>query len=384
MLNLTSLLTKLAQQKGSDLHLKINAPPIMRKNSMLSVLQPDIPPLTSEQMQSIIKPVLNEANIEKLKNTGSVDIGYGVKNVGRFRLNVFFQRGSLRLVSRYIPSSIPSFEELNLPAKNIIQIIENNIETGGMILVTGATGTGKSTTLAGIINHINKTYNKHILTLEDPIEFLIRDYHSLITQVELGVDCHDPVVALKSALRQDPDIILFSELRLADIISTSLKLAETGHLVLSTLHTQDAAETINRIINSLPPNHQEITRSILSQTLKAVISQRLLTKKEGEGLIPATEILINSPQVRKAIQDKASTEEIRTIMKKSKTHWGMHTFDYSLIKLLKNNLISEKEALSYSSSPENIKATLAGVQNQDISWMQSEEAENPIPIKKPA
>lgn len=371
-MDLSSLLTTLAREKGSDLHLKVSAPPIMRKNGSLQILQEGLPNLSTEEMNRLIHPVLQGVYLEKLKTNGSVDVGYGIKKVGRFRLNVFFQRGSLRVVARYIPSQILGFEELNLPGQKITKLIENS-RTGGLILVSGATGTGKSTTLAAIINHINKTQNKHILTLEDPIEFLIRDHHSLITQVELGVDCFDPVTALKSALRQDPDIVLFSELRLADTILTALKVAETGHLVFSTIHTQDAAETINRVINSLPPNHQQIARVVLANSLRGVIAQRLLMQKGGKGLIPATEILINSPQVQTAIENTATTDEIRNIMKKSRTHWGMCTFDYSLIELLKKNLITEKEALAHASSRENIKAAITGVQNQDIGWMRSDE-----------
>ena len=375
-MDLSSLLTLLARQKGSDLHLKVSAPPIMRKNGTLQVLQEGLPNLSAEEMNRLIHPVLQELHLEKLKTNGSVDVGYGIRKVGRFRLNVFFQRGSLRVVARYIPSQILGFEELNLPGQKIIKLVESS-RTGGLILVSGATGTGKSTTLAAIIDHINKSQNKHILTLEDPIEFLIRDHHSLITQVELGVDCFDPVTALKSALRQDPDIVLFSELRLADTILTALKVAETGHLVFSTIHTQDAAETINRVINSLPPNHQQIARVVLANSLRGVIAQRLLVQKGGKGLIPATEILINSPQVQKAIESHATTDDIRNIMKKSRSHWGMCTFDYSLIELLKKKQITEKEALSHASSRENIKAAISGVQNQDIGWMRSDEAPAP-------
>ena len=372
-MDLDFLLTLLSEQKASDLHLKAGAPPIMRKNNFLSVLKSDLPILSIDKISQLVQPIITDIHKKKLLEHGSVDIGYGIKGIGRFRFNVFFQRGSIRVVVRHIPINVPNFKELNLPEKKIVKLLEGT-DKGGLILIAGATGSGKSSTLASIINYINKTRNKHIITIEDPIEFLIKDHHSLITQIELGVDCFDPVMAFKSSLRQDPDIILFSEIRLQDTILPALRAAETGHLVLTTIHTQDAAETINRILGSLDPQQEKICRSTLANVLKAVISQRLLMKKDKNGFIPAVEILINTAQVRKAIEESATTEQIRTIMKKSTVHWGMQTFDASLIKLLNKDLISPKEALDNSSSPENIKASLAGVTNQDISWMQLEKS----------
>ena len=383
-MDLDFLLTLLSENKGSDLHLKAGAPPIMRKNNTLSVLKSDLPVLSIDKVSQLVQPIILEIHRKKLLEHGSVDIGYGMKGVGRFRFNVFFQRGSIRVVARHIPINIPSLTDLNLPEKKIVKLLEGT-DKGGLILIAGATGSGKSSTLASIINYINKTKNKHIVTIEDPIEFLIKDHHSLITQIELGVDCFDPVMAFKSVLRQDPDIILFSEIRLQDTILSALRAAETGHLVLTTIHTQDAAETINRILGSLDPQQQKICRSTLANVLKAVISQRLLLKKDKSGFIPAVEILINTAQVRKEIEEEATTEHIRTIMKRSTVHWGMQTFDASLIQLLKNGLISQKEALENASSPENIKASIAGVKNQDISWMEPEDSySSPIKvIKKP-
>ena len=357
-MDINHLLTELTKRGGSDLHLKVGVPPIMRKQSKLCVLSGDFPTIDYQTMEQLILPILNDTQQEKLREQGSVDVGYGLKGVGRFRFNVFFQRGSIRIVIRHIPHDIPTFDELHLP-KKILKIIDK-IERG-LILVAGATGVGKSTTLAAIINHINKTKNKHIITIEDPIEFLIQDHHSLITQREMGVDCYDPDLALKATLRQDPDIILFSELRAKDTITSALTAAETGHLVFSTIHTQEAAETISRILSIFAAEEQNMARLVLSNTLKAVFAQRLIMKKDRSGYIPVVEILINNSIIRQEIQTDPSIEKIRHIMYKSHSHWGMQTFDQHLIKMLKENLISEEEASRHSSSPEKIKMASSGI-----------------------
>ena len=357
-MHIDQLLIKLTQEEGSDLHLKVGAPPIIRKKSKLHILSKDLPIIDHNMINEIILPVLNEIQQEDLRTNGSVDVGYGLKGVGRFRFNIFFQRGTIRVVARRIPHNIPSIDELNLPPQ--ILDITNKLERG-LVLVTGSTGVGKSTTLATLINHINKTKNKHIITIEDPIEFLIQDHYSLITQREMDVDYYDAKVALKSALRQDPDIILFSELRSKDIISIALNAAETGHLVFSTIHTQEASETISRILSVFSAEEQPRVKITLSSVLKVIFSQRLLPKKDKTGYIPAVEILINNPRIKGEIMKNPSTENIRNIMHQSQNHWGMQTFDQHLIKMLKEDLISEKDALQHSSSPEKIKLAAAGV-----------------------
>ncbi len=374
-LNINQLLIELAQKKGSDLHLKVGAPPIMRKEHKLSALNSSLPSISYQVIEQLVLPILSDTHQEKLRSQGSVDIGYGLKEVGRFRFNIFFQRGSLRVVIRRIPHEIPNFKDLNLP-EEILKIV--NKTERGLILIAGATGVGKSTTLATIINHINKTKNKHIITIEDPIEFLIQDYHSLITQRELGVDCYDPNLALKAALRQDPDIILFSELRAKDTIATALNAAETGHLVLSTIHTQEAAEVVNRILSVFSHEEQLGIKLVLSSVLKAIFAQRLLPKKDKSGYIPAVEILINNPRIQKEIEQNASTEKIREIMRQSQSHWGMQIFDQHLIKMLKEGVISEREASRCSSSPEKIKLAASNI-STDINYNQfSENAPKPI------
>ena len=357
-MDINELLLKLNEKGGSDLHLKVGAPPIIRKQSKLYTLDTNLPRIDYQMIEKLIAPIVTDIHYEKLRTHGSVDVGYGLKGVGRFRFNIFFQRGSIRVVIRHIPHIVPTIEELNLP-KEILNIVDETER--GLILVTGATGAGKSTTLAALINHINKTKNKHIITIEDPIEFLIQDHHSLITQREMGVDCYDANLALKAALRQDPDIILFSELRVKDTISTALNAAETGHLVFSTLHTLEAAETISRILSVFSSEEQNGVKLVLASVLKVVFAQRLIQKKDKTNHIPALEILINNPIIQREIETNTSTEKIRHIMGQSQSHWGMQTFDQHLIKMLKAGLISEKEAFRHSSSPEKIKLASSGV-----------------------
>ena len=367
-MDIDKLLTELVHKEGSDLHLKVGAPPIMRKKTKLCTLNSELPIINNHIIDQLLAPILNDHYQEQLREHGSVDLGYGLKGVGRFRFNIFFQRGSIRAAVRHIPHAVPNFKDLNLPTE-ILNIVDK--AERGLILVTGATGTGKSTTLAAIINHINKTKNKHILTIEDPIEFLIQDHHSLITQRELGVDCYDSHLALKAALRQDPDIILFSELRTKDTISTALTAAETGHLIFSTIHTQEAAETINRILSVFSNVEQQSVRLVLSSVLKAIFAQRLIPKKDGTGYIPAVEILINNYRVQKEIEKQNnSTDQIRKIMTESKSHWGMQTFDQHLIQMMKQQLISQKDANRFSTSAEKIKLIASGIsfENQFDKW----------------
>ena len=371
-MDINHLLTELTKRGGSDLHLKVGVPPIMRKQSKLCVLGNDFPTVDYQTMEQLILPVINDTHQEKLRKQGSVDVGYGLKGVGRFRFNIFFQRGSIRIVIRHIPHDIPTFDELNLP-KEILKIIDKTER--GLVLIAGATGVGKSTTLAAIIDHINKTRNKHIITIEDPIEFLIQDHHSLITQREMGVDCYDPNLALKATLRQDPDIILFSELRAKDTITSALNAAETGHLVFSTIHTQEAAETVSRILSVFSGEEQNMAKLVLSNTLRAVFAQRLIIKKDQSGYLPIVEILTNNSIIQREIQTDPSIEKIRHIMHKSHLHWGMQTFDQHLIKMLKSDLISEEEASRNSSSPEKIKMATSGISfdNNFDKWANSKE-----------
>ena len=373
-MDMDSLLMELSQKKGSDLHLKAGAPPIMRKEFKLCILKEGLPAVDYRTIKQLINPILSDIQQEKLRSTGSVDVGYGLRGVGRFRFNVFFQRGTLRVVVRHIPHHIPSIPELNLP-KEIVNIV--NKTERGLILVAGATGVGKSTTLAALINNINQTKNKHIITLEDPIEFLIQDHHSLITQRELGVDYYDSTLALKSALRQDPDIILFSELRSREDILTALRAAETGHLVFSTIHAKESAETILRILNVFPAEDRSTVQLALSSVLRAIFTQRLIPKKDNTShYVPAVEILVNNHRMQNLIESEPSHEKIKLVIEQSRTHYGMQTFDQHLIDMLKKGLISGREATRASSSPEIIKMALAGISTNQDFWSNSDNLSN--------
>ena len=367
-MDLKTLLTLLDKQKASDLHLKVGTAPIVRNNQGLTLLDPGLEPLSHETMESLSSYLLNEKAHEKLNDQGSVDVGYGLPGLGRFRCNISYQRGSLRIVIRRIPYAVPSLKELNLPEK-----LKDIAETSrrGLILITGHTGSGKSTTMASLIDHINHNRSAHILTIEDPIEFLIKDHHSLITQRELDVDFYDPDLALKAALRQDPDIITLSEMRMKDTIKTALIAAETGHLVLSTLHTQDTAESISRILNIFSEDEQPTIRTVLSSVLTAVIGQRLVPKKDGTGLVPAVEIMINNAHLQKEIGKASSTQTFRSIIQQSTVDYGMQSFDQHLAELVKKDIVSEKSAMNQATSRNNLKMMISGISFKNTSKVQT-------------
>jgi twitching motility protein PilT len=286
-----------------------------------------------------------------------VDLAYSVAGLGRFRFNVFQQRGTIGLVLRVIPADIRSIEDLGLPA--VLNKISD--EERGLVLVTGTTGSGKSTTLAAMIDRINKTRSTHIVTVEDPIEFLHRDHKSIINQREVTVDTRSFAQALRSALRQDPDVILVGEMRDFETIETALLAAETGHLVLSTLHTLDATETINRIIAIFPPHQQKQVRLQLASILKAVVSQRLIPRIDGEGRAPAVEVMITTPFIRDFIVDKEKTHLIPGAIAAGTSQYGMQTFGQSIFGLFEQGLVSYEEALRWASNVDEFKLKVQGI-----------------------
>ena len=306
---------------------------------------------------------------QHFKEVFEVDIGYGVSGLGRFRVNIFQQRNSIGIVARVISDSIKSFNELGLPP--ILNSIAD--EMRGLILVTGTTGSGKSTTLAGIVDHINQKRNCHIVTVEDPIEFLHKDKESYVTQREVDVDTRNFAEALRGSLRQDPDVILVGEMRDLETIETALVAAETGHLVLSTLHTLDASETIVRIISAFPPYQQKSIRIQLAGLLKAVVSQRLMKTATGSGRVPAVEVLVSTPLIRDCILHEEKTASIRDAIAAGTSQYGMQTFDQSLFYLYTSGLISLNEALLGSTNPDEFRLRLAGIQN--TTAMAKEEME---------
>lgn len=344
------------QNKASDVHIKAGLPPIFRINGKLVPLKTDIK-LTPQDVSKIAFSIMSPAQKEEFKKKFEVDLAYGVPGLGRFRVNIFQQRGTLAIVFRAISFNIPTFEELNLP--KVVEKISD--EERGLILVTGTTGSGKSTTIASMIDWINSRKTKHIVTIEDPIEYLFRDKKSIISQREIGMDATGFARALRSALRQDPDVIFVGEMRDFETIETALTAAETGHLVLSTLHTLDATETVNRIVSVFPPYQQKQVRLQLASVLRAVISQRLLPRADGKGRVPAVEVLINTAYIKELIIDPDRTREIPDAIAKGYKSYGMQTFDQSLMFLYKKGLISYDVALRNASNPDDFALRVKGI-----------------------
>ena len=357
-MHINDLLKIAVERKASDLHLKVGAFPVIRIDGALIPLS-DMRRLMQEDTIAMAFSIMSARQKEKFKNNFEIDISYNVPNLGRFRCNIFQQRGTVGLVLRVIPARILSIKDLLLPPvlEKICQ------EQRGLVLCTGTTGSGKSTTLAAMIDHINSTRDEHIMTVEDPIEFLHRDKKSLVNQREVDVDTKGFSVALRSALRQDPDVILVGEMRDYETIETALTASETGHLVFSTLHTLDATETINRIIAVFPPHQQKQIRLQLGAVIKAVISLRLMPRADGLGRVPAAEILIRTNYVRECIENKEKTKYIKDAIQQGTSQYGMQTFDQSLYSLYKSGLVTLEEALKRSTNPNEFKLKIQGIQS---------------------
>jgi twitching motility protein PilT len=315
---------------------------------------------------------MNPVQRQRFEEFREADLAYGIPGLGRFRVNAFQQRGTIGIVFRVIPFGVKSMDQLHLP--KVIEKIA--MENRGLILVTGTTGSGKSTTLASMIDYINSNKTCHIMTIEDPIEFLIRDRRSIVNQREIGVDTQSFANALRAALRQDPDVILVGEMRDFETIETALTAAETGHLVMSTLHTLDATETINRIISVFPPYQQKQVRLQLASILKAVISQRLVPRADGRGRVPALEVLVSTARVRECVSDKDRTKELHDAISKGCTTYGMQSFDQSLMSLVKQALVSYEEALKHVSNPDDFALRFRGIAStSDGTWDDFEKDE---------
>jgi twitching motility protein PilT len=350
-------LLKIAVEAGaSDLHLKVGSYPMMRLRGTLTPAA-EAKKLDHEDVVAMSAAVMSTSQRQKFKETQEVDLAYSVPGLGRFRCNIFQQRGTVGLVLRVIPMQIRTVDELGLPP--VLKLIAE--EERGLVLVTGTTGSGKSTTLAAMIDHINKTRSAHVMTVEDPIEFLHRDNRSMVNQREVAVDTRSFAQALRSALRQDPDVILVGEMRDFETIETGLLAAETGHLVFSTLHTLDATETINRIIAVFPPHQQKQIRLQLASVLKAVISQRLMPKADGRGRAPAVEVMISTAFIRDCIVDKDRTHQIHGAIAAGTSQYGMQTFDQSIFGLFQHGLVSYEEALRWASNVDEFKLKVQGI-----------------------
>jgi twitching motility protein PilT len=355
-MHVNDLLKIAVESDASDLHLKVGSYPMLRVRGQLVPAVADHR-LDHEDMVSMAATVLPAGYRERFKENHEVDLAYSVSGLGRFRCNVFQQRGTVGMSFRVIPMKASTIESLDLPP--VLKKIA--AEERGLILVTGTTGSGKSTTLAAMIDEINTTRTNHIITIEDPIEHLHRDNKSIVNQREVGVDTHSFSIALRSALRQDPDVILVGEMRDFETIETALHAAETGHLVLSTLHTLDATETINRIIAVFPPHYQKQVRIQLASVLRAVISMRLMPRADGKGRVPAVEVLIASPFIRECILDKDKTHLIPPAIAQGTSQYGMQTFDQSIFSLGEQGLISYEEALRWASNVDEFKLKMQGI-----------------------
>ncbi len=350
-------LLKVAVERGaSDLHLKVGSYPMMRiRGALIPAIEDKR--LDHEDVVAMTAAIMSTSQRQRFKDAQEVDLAYGVPGLGRFRCNVFQQRGTIGLVLRVIPMRIRTIDELGLPP--VLNTIADNER--GLVLVTGTTGSGKSTTLAALIDHVNRTRCAHVITVEDPIEFLHRDNQSIINQREVSVDTRSFAYALRSALRQDPDVILVGEMRDFETIETGLLAAETGHLVFSTLHTLDATETINRIIAVFPPHQQKQVRLQLASVLKAVISQRLIPKADALGRVPAVEVMVSTAFIRDCIVDKDKTHLISGAIASGTSQYGMQTFDQSIFSLFKQGLVSYEEALRWASNVDEFKLKVQGI-----------------------
>jgi twitching motility protein PilT len=357
MVSVLDKVLQAARQLGaSDVHLKVGLPPIFRVKGDLRTVA-SVPPLTKEAIEEFGRSMMNQRQRELFEKYWDVDLAYSTADGFRYRVNVLQQRGCMGVVMRLIPPNVPPFERLNLPRK----VLDLADEERGLLLVTGITGSGKSTTLAAMVDYINASRAVHIVTIEDPIEYAFKDRRSVINQREIGFDTTSFARALRASLRQDPDVILVGEMRDLETTEIALTAAETGHLVLSTLHTVDAVETINRIVSIYPPHQQDQARLQLCSVIKGVVSQRLVPRADGMGMVPAVEILVSTARVRELIADAHRTREIHEAISTGRDPYGMISFDQSLTELVKNRFVTYEEALAASTNPDDFALFFRGV-----------------------
>ena len=355
-MTLQELLQVLVNKHGSDLHVRAGGPAYIRVDGELIQAAPDaVPPA---EVEAMLKQVAPARALKIFEEKGECDFSFQAGEVARFRVNAYKQRQKLCLAVRFITTQIPTLQELRLPVATLKKISDNS---RGLVLVTGITGAGKSSTLAAMIDYINETRAEHIITIEDPIEFVHKDKKAIVTQREIGEDTATYSDGLKMAMRQDPDVVLIGEMRDLETTQAALTAALTGHLVFGTLHTTDAIQTISRIVDLFPPHQQPLIRVQLAESLRAIVSQRLLASTKG-GRAPAVEILINTPHVRKQIEENKAVEIIQALQKGQ--FYGMQTFNQSLVKLFKDGLASEAEVLAAASSPDDLKLALRGIEQE--------------------
>ncbi len=358
--SLLQTICKTAVRAGaSDVHIKAGQPPLQRVNGQLMIM-PRLPPVDKDHAAKMAWDIMSKSQRERFKRSNDIDFSWAVPGLGRFRVNVFRQRQQIGLVLRAIPGQVKSIDDLGLP--EVLKKIAANRR--GLVLVTGTTGSGKSTTMAAMVEEINRSQPSHILTIEDPIEFTFRDKRAVVNQREVGVDTTDYPTALRAALRQDPDVILVGELRDLDSLEIALSAAETGHLVLSTIHSMNAAETINRVVGFFQPHHQPQVRRQLGSTIKAIISQRLLPRRGG-GRIAALEIMLNSGSIYECIVDPTRTKEIPDLIAQGKDQYGSQTFDQAIYDFYQAKAVNLQDAMRYANSPDNLTLRISGIGTTD-------------------
>ncbi len=362
-MNLRQMLVEMLTKGASDLHLRVGIKPTLRLDGKLNPLNTD--PLTKDEMTAILNQVLSADQQRRFQQRNEMDLALSVTKLGRFRVNLYRQRGTPGIAVRAVNTTVPTFDELTLP-----EVVTKVAEARrGLVIVTGTTGSGKSTTLAAMIEYINETRAENILTIEDPIEFIFRDKSSVISQREVGGDTPSFGSALRHAFRQDPDIIMIGEIRDQDTMSTALTAADTGHLVLTTLHTMNAIETISRIISFFPPHQHQQIRLLLSGTLQSLICQRLLVRSDGPGRVPAVEVLINTASVKEYIIDEIKTPAIIELIESGMIQYGMQSFDQSIMKLYRQGIISYEDAMAQASNPDDFDLRVKGITgSSDRGW----------------
>jgi twitching motility protein PilT len=371
-MELRRILEAMIERGASDLHMRVGSRPSLRIDGTLVPL--DLPPATPKELDQIVEQVLTPTQQEEFARSREIDFGFGIAGLARFRSNFYYQRGTVAMAIRHVPLGVPAIEDLNLPP-----VVEQlALRPRGLILVTGTVGSGKSTTLASMIDSINRRLAKSIVTIEDPIEFIHRDDKSMISQREIGLDTATFGDALRHILRQDPDVILLGEIRDRETMSIGLTAADTGHLVLSTLHTIDAAQTVNRIISFYPPHQHDEVRFLLATSLAAVISLRLIPRASGKGRVPAVEVMVNTPTIREYLLDPSKTLQIKGAIHEGLAQYGMQTFDQSLMKLYIDGLVTLEEAIHASTSPTEFELRIRGIQSSsDAKWASFEKSEKP-------
>ncbi|MBW3628195.1 MAG: type IV pilus twitching motility protein PilT [Gemmatimonadetes bacterium] len=356
-------LEEMVRRRASDLHLKVGLPPVLRLHGEL--LQTGLPALRPEDLRRCSEQILTPAQVEEFATRKEIDFAVGVQGLGRFRVNLFQQRGTFGFAFRAIPFEIPSMRDLQLPDA----VEEIALSARGLVLVTGITGSGKSTSLAAMIRFMNEHRALNIVTIEDPIEFLHRDLKSMISQREVGNDTLSFQEALRHVLRQDPDVVMLGEIRDRESMETVLKAANTGHLVLSTLHTTDVAQTVSRIISFFPPHQHGEIRALLSEALRAVISMRLIPRADGSGRVPAAEILVNTAAVAERLRAGDQMHTLPDLIAEGRTQYGMQTFDQSLMDLYRRGLITQERAMEYATNPGEFSLRASGIEAaSDVSF----------------